>query len=286
MWYGMTGDVRNDVKSCNVCNVNTKANIKAKGPLGQFHASAPLEKIHVDILGPLQKRRQDNKYILVIVDQFTKWIEIVPLPNQSAHSVAKATLDNFISRMGCPIQIHTDQGTNFVGNLFTDLCKLLEIVKTRTTPYRPCSNGQVERYNRTILQTVRCYLKGKQSKWDANLQQLAGAMRSTENRQTGYTANMMMLGREVFQPIDLVTGTCIINHKIKAPCQFVIDLKDTLENVHTSAREQLQSAQFRQKKTYDVKLYHHTYSVGDIVYKIFSKSNVHTLAYHFFSHRI
>ena len=141
--YGMTGDVRNYVKSCNVCNVNKKATIKAKGPLGQFHAGAPMQKIHVDMLGPLQKSRQDNKYILVIVDQLTKWIEIVPLPNQSAHSVAKATLDNFISRMGCPIQIHTDQGTHFVGNLFQDLCKLLEIVKTRTTPYRPCSNGQI-----------------------------------------------------------------------------------------------------------------------------------------------
>lgn len=55
---------------------------------------------------------------------------------------------------------------------------------------------------------------------------------------------MMMFGREVFQPIDLVTGTCIINQKIKEPCQFVIDVKDTLEDVHTSDREHLQSAQF------------------------------------------
>lgn len=167
-------DVINYVKSCNVCNVNKKANVKAKRPLGQFIAGLPLEKIRVDFVGLLQKSRQDNRCIPVIVDKFTKWIEIVPLPNQSAHSVAKATLDNFISRMDYSIQIHTDQGTNFDSNMFEDICNtFLEIIKTRTTPYRPCSNGQVERYKRTILQAVRCYFIGKQSDWDANLQQFA-----------------------------------------------------------------------------------------------------------------
>ena len=71
----------------------------------------------------------------------------------------------------------------------------------------------------------------------------------------------------MFQPIDLVTGTCIINQKIKEPCQFVIDLKDTLENVHTSDRTTTKCA-VSPKEEFDVKLYHHMYSVGDIVYKI------------------
>ena len=251
-----------------------KANIKAKGPLGQYHAGAPMEKIHIDILGPLNESRLGNKYILVMVDQFTKWIEMFALPNQSALTVAKAAVNGFMSRMGCPIQIHTDQGKNFDGHLFKNLCQLLEIVKTRTTPYRPSSNGQVERYNSIILQAIRCYLKGKQKDWDENLQQLAGAIRATENRQTGFTPNQMMLGREVIQPVDLLTGTCNLNLKIKEPGQFITDLKDTLEKVHSIARENLQAAQFRQKKTYDIKLYNKTYNVGDVVFKIDSTTRI------------
>ena len=99
-----------------------------------------------------------------------------------------------------------DQGKNFDGKLFTSVCNLLQIVKTRTTPYRPRSNGQVERYNRTILQLIRCFLRGNQQMWDEHLQQLAGAIRSTINRNIGFTPNLMMLGREVMLPIDLMIG--------------------------------------------------------------------------------
>ena len=133
----------------------------------------------------------------MIVDQFTKWLECFPLPQHSAELTAKQVVDGFISRFGCPLEIHTDQGRNFDGKLFHAVCELLQVTKTRTTPYRPCSNGQVERYNRTLLQLMRCFLKGNQTFWDEHLQQLAGAIRSTVNRSTGFTPNMMMLGREV-----------------------------------------------------------------------------------------
>lgn len=82
------------------------------------------------------------------------------------------------------------------------LCNLLQITKTRTTPYHPASNGRVERANRTILQAIRCFLNKSQADWDLHLQQLAGTIRATENRQTGHTANFMMLGREVSHSLD------------------------------------------------------------------------------------
>ena len=170
--------------------------------------------------------------------------------------------------------IHSDQGQNFVGNIFSHLCQLLEIVKTRTTPYRPCSNGQVEGYNSVILQTIRCYLKGKQKNWDQNLQQLAGAIRSTENRHTGYTPNMLMLGREVIQPIDLITGMAELNSQIKEPSQYIVDLKKSIEEAHSQTRENMLAAQLRQKRDYDVKLFQKTYNIGDVVYRIDSTTRV------------
>ena len=137
------------MKSCQVCNRSKKAKTKAKAGLGQYHVGSPLERVHVDILGPFTPSTKGNQYVLMIVDQFTKWLECFPLPHQNAEETARCMVDGFISRLGCPVEIHTDQGKNFDGKLFATVCDLLQITKTRTTPYRPCSNCQVERYNRT-----------------------------------------------------------------------------------------------------------------------------------------
>ena len=83
----------------------------------------------------------------MVIDQFTKWLEFYPLPNQGAEAIAKVFVDNFIARFGCPPKIHTDQGKNMDGNLIRQICKLLDIDKTRTTPCHLSSNGQVERFN-------------------------------------------------------------------------------------------------------------------------------------------
>ena len=207
-----------------------------------------MERVHLDILGPFPKSHSGNVYILMLVDQFTKWLECYPLPDQNAETIAKAMVEGFIARFGCPLQIHTDQGRNFTGNLFTQVCQLLQIVKTRTTPYHPASNVQVERFNKTLLQIIRAYLKGNQRTWDENLQLLAGAIRASVNRTTGFTANRMMLGREVLEPIDLMLGTVDQHLRQETPVEYVKKLEERLKRVHKQARDTLLSAQRRQKK--------------------------------------
>lgn len=149
-----------------------------------------MERVHLDFLGPLPKTRRGNEYILMMVDQFTKWVECVPLPTQTAEETAHAAVDHFFSRFGFPLQVFSDQGRNFESKLFTELCRVLEIHKARTTPYRPSANGQVERYNRTLMDAVRCYIGKHQNQWDQNLQQIAGALRASVNRSTGFTADV------------------------------------------------------------------------------------------------
>ena len=89
------------------------------------------------------------------------------------------------------------------------------------------------------------FLKGKQRDWNQNLQLLAGAIRSTENRNTGYSTNMLMFGREVQHPVDLLMGTSHARGNNKQPSEFIRDLKQVMEEVHSIVRENIQSAQFR-----------------------------------------
>lgn len=74
--------------------------------------------MHLDILGPFTPSEHGNVYVLVMIDQFTKWIECAALPNQTALLIANEFLLHFIVTFGRPLSVHTDQGRNFDGDLF------------------------------------------------------------------------------------------------------------------------------------------------------------------------
>jgi transposase InsO family protein len=274
LWHNMAQDCRLYVASCSVCNKNKKQCVKPKASLRSYHAGFPMERVHLDILGPFNISDQGNSYVLMLIDQFTKWVEMAAIPDQTAETVAKKFLTHFIVTFGCPLEVHTDQGRNFESSLFKTFCELFQITKTRTTPYRPSSNGQIERYNRIVLQMIRCYIEGKHSAWDRDLPLLSMALHSMENRQTGFTPNRMMLGRETIQPVDLLLGTFDVNSELYEPHQWVKYLGHTLNQVHRLARENLQSAQLRQKRDYDLRIQEKMYQVGDVVYQLDSSTKV------------
>ena len=104
----------------------------------------PGKHIAMDICGPFSLAERSNRYILVVADYFTKWSEMYPIPDQTAVSVANVFVNNWVIRWGCPRELHTDQGQHFEGVLFKEVCAMLDIQKTRTTPYFPQSDGMVE----------------------------------------------------------------------------------------------------------------------------------------------
>lgn len=104
-----------------------------ESPLQIYNVEAPLERVQMDILGLLPTTRIGNRFLLVIVDCFTKWVETFPLKNIRAKTVAEVFVSQFISRHGVPTEVHTDQGKNFESRLFAELMRLLGIRKTRIT---------------------------------------------------------------------------------------------------------------------------------------------------------
>jgi transposase InsO family protein len=270
-WPHISADVRMHVTACPACGRQKHAKRNLRAPLCSFTTGAPMERVHIDVLGPFPRSEKGNKYVLMIVDQFTKWSEAFPLPDQTAESVAKTALNRFFAQFGCPREICTDQGSNFTSAIFSALCNILQIAKTRTTPYHPSANGQVERYNRTVLQMIRCTLDGDQHNWDDQLPLLMSALRSTVNRTTGFTPNMLMLGRETTQPLDLMTG--FFPESTTLPV-FIQRLQSDLSKAHRMAREALQSHQVRQKKEYDLRTVSQKFNVGDLVYLANSATKV------------
>ena len=265
-WPNMRADINEYVRSCYACNRSKHLRRRYRAPLQELTMGYPMDKVHIDIMGPLPRSNRGNCYVLVMVCQFSKWVEIAALPDQQAETVARAMIDNLISRFGCPRLIFSDQGSNFIGGLFTELCERLGIEKKRTTAYHASANGQVERLNRVLGQAIRAVIssceKTDQTTWDERLQLIAGAIRSTLNRSTGFTPNKLMLGREVTQPLELLLG---IEHREEATSEYVKALEEDMRVSHEAARTALKSEQKRRKKDYSVSTYETSYEVGDAV---------------------
>ena len=106
-------------------------------PLQIMNVGSPMERVAIDITGPLPVSASGNRYILVAMDYFSKWPETYAIPNQEATTVAQVLVNEFFSRFVVPYELHSDQGRNFESNVFKECCKILGIRKTRTTPMHP-----------------------------------------------------------------------------------------------------------------------------------------------------
>jgi hypothetical protein len=103
----------------------------------QSNVGAPFERIAFDIAGPFPITDSGNKYIMVVMDYFSKWPEAYGLPNQEAVTVSNALMENWICRHGLPLEMHSDQGRNFESNVFQGVCELLGDGKPERHPCIP-----------------------------------------------------------------------------------------------------------------------------------------------------
>lgn len=247
-WPAMRSSVSEYIHACDFCSAN-KQNQASKAHMGQFIVGEPMERVAMDILGPLPLSKNGNRYILVLADLFTKWTEAYPIPNQEAKTIAKTFLNGFVCKFGTPLQLYTDQGSNFESEVLQELCKILQIEKTRSTSMHPQANGCVERFNRTLISMMKMYCQENQDSWDENLPQLLMAYRSSKHASTGFTPNHMMLGREITLPIKAFipepeTEKSSVN-------EFVETLQKNLVKTHAHARNNLKKSNEYQKRQYD-----------------------------------
>ncbi|XP_038058673.1 uncharacterized protein LOC119729953 [Patiria miniata] len=251
-WSGLSADVRSFIRRCDLCAARKLPSKKQNAPLQQHLFGVPVERVAMDICGPFPVTTSGNRYILVIGDYFSKWFEAYPIPDEKAVTVAVRFVEEFVCRFGVPRTLHTDQGRNFEANLLAEVCKILGVEKTRTTPYNPKSDGMVERFNRTLVNIVAIMMKdqGNKKDWDRELPFATAAYRSTPQESTGETPNMVMLGREVSLPIDLTIGEPSAEEETQ-DLDYAQEMRMRMQRSHDRARKCLAKSARRQKRHYD-----------------------------------
>ena len=172
-WRGMLKDIETYVKSCDKCQRRGKP--KQKHELYPIEIEEPFARIGIDIVGPLPVTHRGNKYIVVAMDYFTKWPEAKALKEANAKEVSNFIYDEIICRHGCPKRILSDRGTHFNNQMVKQLLEKFEVKHGFSTPYHPQTNGLVERFNKTLCESLA---KIGGENWDENINPVLFAYRT------------------------------------------------------------------------------------------------------------
>lgn len=154
----------------------------------------PFPRVAVDIL-ELPVTLKGNRYVLVVEDYFTKFVNLSALPNQTAQSVAQCLFEDYVLIHGILESLHCDQGHQFEAEVIQRLCQWLGIKKMRTSPYSPKSYGTVERFNKTMTDQLACG-----GEWDSYLKSAAFAYNTSSHSSTRFSPYFLIHGREARVP--------------------------------------------------------------------------------------
>ena len=260
-WPGITKDVEKYIAKCEFCQKN-KLTRKLKSPLVITDTpDKPFQKCALDIVGPLTITNAGNKYLLTFQDNLTKFGKAIPISNQEASTVAKEFTTKIILEYGIPDKVLTDQGTNFVSEMFKDVCKLLRIQKIQTTAYHPESNEALERSHRTITEYLRHYINADQTDWDEWIPYAMFTLNTTPHTATGYTPFELIYGYKVNLPTTLL--------KEPEPSytydNYAQELKERLRAANQVAKENLKEEKQKAKQYSDRKSKKIHFKLGDKV---------------------
>ena len=264
-WTGYKADVVRWCKRCDICAMAKPGPRRERAQLGRVPVAAPLERIALDIMGPLPQTENGHMYILVLADYFSKWAEAYALKDHTAPTIADVLVEQFVSRFGVPRSLHSDQGREFESDLIAHLCKLLH--KTRTVPFNPKSDGLVERDNRTIKQMLTTMVNEVRNDWDDHLPYIMMAYRASVHEVTKCTPNLLMLNHETNLPIDLMIGAP--PETPVCPVHYVEWVREASEHAFQFVQNNLKTSAERQKKLYDRKSGFPKFEVGSSVWRYY-----------------
>ena len=265
VWYRMHMDVALWIRACVKCQSYKKLVPKPKAPMQIRLSGEQNERVAIDICGALTQTERHNQYVLVVTDHFSKFTEAYPIPDQTALTVAKTLVNNWFLKYGPPNELHSDQGTNFGSALMNEVYRVWRVYKTRTSPYHPQGDGQVERYNRVMAKNVAILVDEEPESWDQALGYVAYAYNATVHESTGFTPNLLWFGRELRSMIGELVP-CVEDRNTETYAEYALRSKKFLELAYAAARETSKKSAERTKTYHDRNLREFVYEPGDKVW--------------------
>jgi len=256
-WPGISGDVRRYCSSCDACQRSMPKGKQAKAPLGKVPSvETPFEKIGIDLIGPIEPSSERGyRYILTVVDYATRYPEAIPLKTCNTTEIAEA-LWTIWTRIGVPKEIVSDQGQQFVGEIMKQLQNMLDIRGIKVSAYHPMANGLAESFNGTLKQMMKKMCLEQPREWDRMIPALLFAYREVPQSSMLFSPFELLYGRTVRGPMQILKNLWLkeqLGEEEKTDAQYVIDLRNRIEDTCQIARDNLAKASQRYAKNFNKK---------------------------------
>ena len=222
-------------------------------PMEPIICTEPLDLVHIDYVFMEvtvgMKEKPVVKNVLVIKDHFTCYTQAYITNN---HTV-RMLYNEFFSVFGFPQQLMSDQAAKFMGQVISELCDLLGVIKIRMSPYHPQMNGAVERVHQTLRRMIAKMDPDKRAEWPSHLGPILITYNATRSLITGYSPYFLMFGSRPRLPVDLLFLTIRRDENSQTTDEYVMSLYDKLKLALASARDTALLEAQRQKRHYDHK---------------------------------
>ena len=241
------------VSCCLQCQYNKSSGEARSGELHPIEKiGSPMHTLHIDHLGPFVKSTKGNSYLIVVIDGFTKYVFLKAVADTKSVKVCNFLREIF-PYFGVPVRLICDRGSAFTSDLFKKFCKTNNIKQILNATATPRANGQCERYNRTVLNSIMTSID-EEDKWDRCLSDVVWAINNTRSESTGKTAYQMMFGI-----IGRGTNDCTIK-----PQNSTRPVED-VQKIRESALEKIKNGQETMKERFDKGRVKRRFKIDDLV---------------------
>ena len=265
-WPRMSTQVKLYCQNCAVCEINNLKYLKKpRAPLKSFPATRINMMTSIDLVGPFTYRKHKYKYILTIMDRFSRYSAAAPLKTQTSKEIAQQLLSKWIYKMGVPETILSDQGANLhLAEIMKDLYNTLGVNKVRTTAYHPATNGALERRHKDLVNVLKKLTGSHPDDWSDYLDVAIFALNSAICSSTGYAPNELVFSYQVRVPADLVFSVTTTEF-YKSGAHHMSESYYKFKDIFDLVRANIQTAMKLQKRTYDRQINFTQYKEGDRV---------------------
>ncbi|KAK2395721.1 hypothetical protein QL285_057430 [Trifolium repens] len=272
-WPSMLKDCIEFAKGCQECQRHSGIQHVPASELHSIVKPWPFRGWALDLIGEIKPASSKNqRYILVGIDYFTKWIEAIPLPNVDQEAVINFIQNYIIYRFGIPETITTDQGSVFTGRKMQEFAQEIGFRLLTSTPYYAQANGQVEAANKIIINLIKKHIAQKPRNWHKTLNQVLWACRNSPKESTNTTPFRLTYGHDAVLPVKIHLQTARVQRQMEIPLdhyyQMMSDELVDLDEERLSALEVLTKQKERVAKAYNKKVKSKSFNVGDLVWKV------------------
>jgi transposase InsO family protein len=246
------------IKDCK-CKIN-KHSFRTKMPMKiTTTPQKGFDVVSIDSIGPFVVTKSNNKYAVTIQDDLTKYIEIIPVPSKEANMIAKAIAESFITTYGVMRFVKTDMGTEYLNEIFKEICQIFKIQHVHSTAYHPQAIGGLERSHRCLNEYLRSFIND--NKWDVAANFFKFCYNTTP-AEHGYTPFQLTYGRLANLPIEITRGPIEPIYNID---NYAKELKFRFQSAFERTNKLLIDYKERRKLAYDKNVRNLSLSVKDKV---------------------